>query len=370
MTDNRGKNPRRTKKIVAAEHWYDDKLHQHEQAGAAVRNLLQSVLQSAGIEFLEIRARVKTRDSFLQKSAKAKYSDPASEIQDIVGVRVVTYFDSVARAACAIVESQFEIDSENSLDKSHALGTDRVGYRSVHYVARLPRHRRALLEYQYIKDVSFEIQIRSVLQHAWAEIEHDRRFKHVGPMPDHLSRRFSVLAGVLELADREFDSIAAELETHSGTPSTTSPKDPSSRNIELQDLRTYLSGMFGHHLATGRVEMGLGRSGGLDALEELRAFGVTRMSMLTALLPTDFEAKHPDSFRGQTTFLGILRDAMLRQDARRYFDHAFQNRWTGIDTHAARIAAAQGIGLEELESKYGIELVDDEEPEVEATPTE
>ena len=201
-----------TRKVVQAVRWYDDRHGRHLQVAERVATLLGTVLRTGGVDVHDIRKRVKTRDSFIRKAARPKYKQPWSEIQDVVGIRVITYFDSAARRASEIVEAEFEIDRVNSLDKSATLGTDRVGYRSVHYIARLAPHRLSLPEYAELDGICFEIQVRSVLQHAWAEIEHDRRFKHDGALPASLERRFSVLAGVLELADREFDEIAREID--------------------------------------------------------------------------------------------------------------------------------------------------------------
>jgi putative GTP pyrophosphokinase len=45
------------------------------------------------------------------------------------------------------------------------------------------------------------------MQHAWAEIEHDIRYKSASTIPLEISRRFMTLAGLLEIADREFQAI-------------------------------------------------------------------------------------------------------------------------------------------------------------------
>ena len=59
--------------------------------------------------------------------------------------------------------------------------------------------------------VKLEIQIRSILQHAWAEIEHDLCYKNSTPLPRKIKRRMYRLAGVLELADKEFSAVKYDL---------------------------------------------------------------------------------------------------------------------------------------------------------------
>ncbi len=62
-------------------------------------------------------------------------------------------------------------------------------------VAEIKDDRIILPEYQKFKDKKFEIQIRTILQHAWAEIEHDRDYKFTGELPINIKRRFRILAG-------------------------------------------------------------------------------------------------------------------------------------------------------------------------------
>lgn len=56
-----------------------------------------------------------------------------------------------------------------------------------------------------------EIQIRSVVEHAWAEIEHELRYKSGVQFSDELNRRFNAIAGTLEMVDREFTAILKNL---------------------------------------------------------------------------------------------------------------------------------------------------------------
>ena len=68
----------------------------------------------------------------------------------------------------------------------------------------------ALPEYARYDGLKAEIQVRTILQHAWAEIEHDIQYKSVEVIPTPIRRRFMALAGLLEIADREFQTIQNE----------------------------------------------------------------------------------------------------------------------------------------------------------------
>lgn len=80
------------------------------------------------------------------------------------------------------MHDEFSIDEGNSGNKADMLETDKVGYLSVHYFLKLNNKRLALSEYKGYKGLKCEVQVRTLLQHAWAEIEHDRNYKFAGVM--------------------------------------------------------------------------------------------------------------------------------------------------------------------------------------------
>jgi hypothetical protein len=102
---------------------------------------------------------------------------------------------------------EFEIDPGNSVDKRQLLDLREFGYRSVHLIARLKPPRTNMPEYESIRRVWFEIQVRSILEHAWAEIEHEIVYKSGIEYPLSVQRQFAALAGALEILDGEFLSL-------------------------------------------------------------------------------------------------------------------------------------------------------------------
>ena len=129
----------------------------------------------------------------------AKYAT-LSDITDLVGARIVTFYtDDVDRIA-SMAEKLFEIDWANSVDKRKLHQLDSFGYNSLHYICRLPGY-----------DYRFELQMRTTLQHAWAAINHDTGYKSGIEIPREYMRRMNRLAGILEMADDEFSRIRTEL---------------------------------------------------------------------------------------------------------------------------------------------------------------
>ena len=201
------------KPAVLAE--YDSNHSLYEIFASEVKHLLQGILREEGIECNAITSRLKDKNSLSEKidRKKDKYKS-LSDLTDIAGVRIITYYTEDVDKVAEIVEREFSIDSENSIDKRESLEPDRFGYCSVHYVVEMNQDRLKLREYQTFSGLKCEIQIRSVLQHAWAEIEHDLGYKSEIGIPKSIRRNFSRLAGLLEIADKEFQEIRSFLQSY------------------------------------------------------------------------------------------------------------------------------------------------------------
>ncbi len=162
---------------------------------------LKAFFSEAGIIVAAVEHRVKTESSLAGKLALkgGKYKS-ILDITDLVGIRVITfYIDDVDKVA-SVLERNFEIDWANSIDKRKAHEIDSFGYLSLHYICRLPD-----------SEVRFEVQMRTVLQHAWANMNHDTGYKSGVEIPKVYLRNMSRLAGMLELIDDEFSRIRQEL---------------------------------------------------------------------------------------------------------------------------------------------------------------
>jgi ppGpp synthetase/RelA/SpoT-type nucleotidyltranferase len=193
---------------------YDDQFKTLTSFSNSLKSLVESFLINHNIEIHTITARVKDRKSLGKKIIlKGRYSE-LSDITDIVGLRIITHYSDDVDRIAKIIEKEFLIDKKNSIDKRASLAPDRFGYLSLHYVVGLKKERLGLTEYSHLNGFKAEIQIRSILQHTWAEIEHDTGYKSNTGVPDSIRRRFSRLAGLLEIADDEFVEIKKALERH------------------------------------------------------------------------------------------------------------------------------------------------------------
>lgn len=173
--------------------------------GPKVEGIIVELLIAAGVNFHSVSHRIKKLAS-TERKLQAKGLE-LSDLHDLLGLRVITYFPDEVDICSAIIEREFHINEVDSIDKRALLPPDRFGYLSRHYIASLSPARSFLTENRPYKDMTFEVQIRSILQHAWAEIEHDLGYKATSELPAHLRRRFFRVAGLLELADDEFSSL-------------------------------------------------------------------------------------------------------------------------------------------------------------------
>lgn len=177
----------------------------------SLKTLTISLLEQKKIKTHQIETRVKDRTSLAKKIIRksSKYNS-LEDITDIVGVRIITYFEDEIDEIAEIIEKEFTIDKENSIDKRE-LESDKFGYRSLHFVASLKNERIKLAEYSDYKKIKFEFQIRSILQHSWAEIEHDLGYKGEFEIPASAKRTFYRVAALLEQADIEFVKLKSAI---------------------------------------------------------------------------------------------------------------------------------------------------------------
>jgi putative GTP pyrophosphokinase len=152
---------------------YDRVADKYRRLGIDVEQLLKRLLGVAGIPISSISYRLKERDSLEKKLRSSDKYKNMWDVTDIAGARVITFFaDDVDRVADVICRQEnFGVDWVNSVDKRRELKSDQFGYQSLHLVASLSKQ-RIFSENSEYETLKIEIQVRSLLQHAWAEFEH------------------------------------------------------------------------------------------------------------------------------------------------------------------------------------------------------
>lgn len=191
---------------------YHDWVRNHPDAAVEFGDSIEDLLNDAGVIFDRVSCRVKGWPSLKAKAKKKRdngdpvYPDPWNDIHDVLGVRVTVFHSTEIPEAIAVLGESFKVI--RSVDKAAETRiSGGFGYGSHHLILQVTDAMEDLAEF---KGWTFEVQIRTVLQHAWAEFEHDIRYKQ-GPHPPspQVDRLFTLAAGLIELADQQFDEIAA-----------------------------------------------------------------------------------------------------------------------------------------------------------------
>jgi putative GTP pyrophosphokinase len=216
MTDNHGKDTHRPSEpepdVQAMVEEYRKYQTFYQAFAETVQQLLTSLLEDRGIKPHSITARVKTLASLEGKLTRpGKHYRNLQQVTDLVGLRIIAHFNREVDYIGDLIDGEFEVDKANSVDKRIPTDPPQFGYASLHKVCGLSPRRLWLTEYRKFGGMVCEIQIRTILQHAWAEIEHDLGYKSEIAVPLHLKRQFSRLAALLEVADEQFADLSEKL---------------------------------------------------------------------------------------------------------------------------------------------------------------
>ncbi len=240
--------------------------------------MLTDLLDQSGLNYLSVSGRAKGIASFAAKAGRLRegrpmFADPLHEITDQIGLRVITYLRGDVDVVARVLHEEFEVLDDRDLGLQTA-SEGRFGYASRHLVLRL----REGVGTEEMRAHPAQVQVRTVLQHAWAEFEHATRYK--GIVPDEhvqdLDRRFTLAAGLLELADQEFSAIHERLQGSSYTPPLGLP---SSLGIGTEELAQFLTERY--------LEAGWSRPDHYEWVSGLlMELGVTSVAALAVVLDT------------------------------------------------------------------------------------
>lgn len=274
---------------------YDQQHALYSDFTEKVEELIGELLNEKSIKIHSITSRIKKRQDLDKKLDRTRrdYSK-LGDITDISGIRVITYFADDVDTVAKVIEKEFDIDIENSVDKRASLDPDRFGYVSLHYIVSFPISRLQLTEYRKFSDCKAEIQVRSILQHAWAEIEHDLGYKSKDAVPKDIRRRFSRLSGLLEIADNEFIQIRNSLREYENIVPEMINENPASVLIDQASLAAFIkNSILVHNVDTDistitKIKL-LGNVGDLAELPEmfvnnLRYVGLETISDIDSML--------------------------------------------------------------------------------------
>lgn len=273
---------------------------------------------------------------------------------DLAGIRVITLTESDVEKVGEIIKELFNVHPKDSMNKSDSLGTHKVGYRSVHYVCDIGKNRASLREWKVFKGLCFEIQVRTALQHAWAEIEHDRGYKLGGQLPSKISRRFSLLSGLLESADLEFSRLTDEIEKHIKEVEIdlieNKKLDPEITTAGIKALFSHLFSDINYEPTEDEFLV--------KTIDDLNFLNITDLNILKKML---IDVKEYFKKIDNETELSILTTAILYNNLEEYMEKAWSQsnyQWRNIPQHIIEILSKKykTLDLPLFFSNYGIQI--------------
>lgn len=187
-------------------------------AEKSFRNLIHLLLSNTD-SFItpKIVSRIKDRNECIEKF-NLKYRKEVEKskknyeirdfITDLIGIRIICHYESDIEKVVEILKSNFQTIDITNKTLQLLERKDSFGYKGIHLDLKLDDDRSKLTEYRHISKFQFEVQVRSIVQDAWSEVDHKLKYKK--SLSEKLQRRVINLAALFELADREFDAIKSE----------------------------------------------------------------------------------------------------------------------------------------------------------------
>lgn len=200
---------------------------------------LQDIVSESKVLVTGIEHRVKNEDSLeIKLYKKGDHYQTMYDLTDLLGTRVICYFADDVSKIGKMVEERFDIDWDNSMDKSTLMDANSFGYLSIHYICSLKKDEGYPEE---LTNKRFELQVRSILQHAWAAINHDLGYKTEFGVPKEVVREFARLAGLLEIADSEFARTRDHITEYTEDIRSKIINDNAENvNVDIISLREYM----------------------------------------------------------------------------------------------------------------------------------
>lgn len=239
---------------------------QYERLAQEVAYIVEGLARKHRIEFAAVTYRAKELDSFCEKIVRKKYASPFNEVSDLSGVRIVYLYESDKEKIESLVEKSFKVVEK--IDTVETRGAEQFGYGALHYLVNVGPSVRGP-RYEELKKMTCEIQVRTVLQDAWAVIAHHLSYKQEADVPAELRRKLNALSGVIETADHQFDQVrderlkyAARLKREIAADS----REFLNGSLNLDSLAEYLAWKFPDRDRSSRNSI-------VELVEELRGLG-------------------------------------------------------------------------------------------------
>ena len=321
----------------------------YENFAEQVLNILKVIIKEEypDIKIASYSKRAKEIESLRKKLRKDKYNE-TSEITDLAGVRIITYSKKDIPLIAGIIKSSFDVDIQNSIDKTLSLGNNKVGYRGDHYVVSFSADRARMPENKNFKDLKCEIQVTSLIAHTWSEITHEKGYKFEGELPEELERRKNLLAGMLELADLEMDAYVESFDSYVSKIEQEIEKGCLKYQINSMSLERFMAWRFPDIAPQIFRDVDL-------ILNELRLYGLSTIKELDELIRSEYETEiRKAEWRSLD---GIIRNILILHDAELYFTKVWNPSMNQMNRKNYELYHKFGVDVDRICNEHNICIV-------------
>lgn len=262
---------------------YYETLPIHQRLCDEVKYIAEKKIKALNIEIGHLTSRAKTLSSFCEKLERKSYSSPFEEITDLSGIRVVYLYVSDRIRLEKLIEDEFNVIEK--VDKVSDQGVEKFGYGALHYIVCL-KEQHAGARYDDLRGVCCEIQIRTILQDAWAIVAHHLSYKHEDDIPNELKRKLHALSGLFETADDQFERInqaRADYQNRVKESISTDSELSLEAEVNLDNLLGYINWKFPDRESSSNESAA-------DLLEELNEFGYKKLKDIDNAINRSWDA--------------------------------------------------------------------------------
>jgi putative GTP pyrophosphokinase len=241
---------------------------------SSLKEQLATIVEQNDISLaVPIETRVKSWESIREKlERKGRSAEGLAGITDIAGIRLITLFQSDVEKLDELIRSMLDIteaeDTSNRLDDSH------FGYRSNHYVGRIPSTWLKIPSYRGLGKLCAEIQVRTLPQHMWAAASHKLQYKREDSAPPRLRRAINRVSAILETVDLEFTRILEERVQYVQEQVTGLTKEIF---LNVDNISTILNDVF-------PIENKSDREPYDELLNQLKSMGITKIEEFRSIM--------------------------------------------------------------------------------------
>lgn len=285
---------------IVLDKYKNELMLKYDQLTKEIELALKKKLEEKNIKIASLTNRVKTLESFKDKIERKNYTDPLNENDDFAGVRVVCLYEHELENISSIIKNEFTVIKEEN--KKNELGTEKMGYQGTSFIVRLKENYGGYL-HKELENIKCEIQTRTVLQDAWALLNHNLVYKNERSIPEKLRRNINNVSSLVEIAQNIFDSAYKERmsyikEIHM---KESTPKEFLSQPVDYDTLIAYTKWKFPDKPISEYWNNRLFEDINLDKYSSLE--NINHVIELARPAVEAYSKENPEMFKTSTAFL-------------------------------------------------------------------